>query len=109
MTKLEARRLIRRVGPYQLIDGQLYVKGKDEVMRRCALPQEVDDILYQCHDGMIGDHFALDITTRKVLQDGICCLTLFQDAFQFVKHFHVCQRAKKPINQDHMSLHPVLP
>ena len=38
MTKLEARQLIRKVGPYQLIAGQLYIKGKDEVLRRCALP-----------------------------------------------------------------------
>ena len=36
MTKLEARQLIRRVGPYQLIAGQIYIKEKDEVMRRCA-------------------------------------------------------------------------
>ena len=39
MTKLEARQLIRRAGPYQLIAGQIYIKGKDEVIRRCALPQ----------------------------------------------------------------------
>jgi len=38
MTKLEARQLIRRVGPYQLIAGQLYIKGKDQVIRICALP-----------------------------------------------------------------------
>jgi len=38
MSKLEARWLIRKVGPYQIIASQLYIKGKDEVVRRCALP-----------------------------------------------------------------------
>ena len=38
MFGLEANKLIRRVGPYQLIAGQLYIKGKDEASRRCARP-----------------------------------------------------------------------
>jgi len=71
MTKLESRQLIRRVGPYQLKVGQIYVKGKDEVIRRRALPQEIDDILYLCHDGMVGGHFASNIIAQKVLQVGI--------------------------------------
>jgi len=54
MSKLEARWLIRKVGPYQLIASQLYIKEKDEVLRRYALPQEIDDILFQSHDAMVG-------------------------------------------------------
>ena len=93
MTKLEARQLIRRAGPYQLITGQLYIKGNDEVIRRCALPQEIDGILYQYHDGMARGHFASKITARKVLQDGLWWPTLFKDAHQYVQHCDVCQRA----------------
>jgi len=37
MSKVEARKSIRRVGPYQLIVDQLYIKGKGEFLRRCAL------------------------------------------------------------------------
>ena len=67
MSKVEAKKLIRRDGLYQLIAYQLYIKGKDEVMRRCTLPQEIDDILVQSHDGIAGGHFSSEITTRKVL------------------------------------------
>ena len=109
MTKLESRQLIRRDGPYQLIVGELYNNGKDEVIRRCALPQEIDDILLQSHDGIARGHFASEITARKVLQVGLWWPTLFKDAYQFVKHCDVCQRAKRPIDQDHMALHLVIP
>ena len=66
MSKVEARKLIRRAGPYQLIIRQLYIKGMDEVLRRCALPQDIDDILLQSHDGIAGGHFGSKVTTRKV-------------------------------------------
>ena len=58
---------------------------------------------------MVGQHFASDITTRKVLQVGLWWPTLFKDAHQYVQHCDVCQRAKKPINHDHMPLHHVFP
>ena len=32
MSKAEARKLIRLAGPYQLIVGQLYIQGKDDVI-----------------------------------------------------------------------------
>lgn len=57
-SKTKTRRLIRLTGPYQLIARQLYICGKDDVLRRCALPHEVDDILFQSHDGIAGEHFA---------------------------------------------------
>ena len=58
---------------------------------------------------MAGGHFASEVIARKVLQAGLWWPTLFKDAHQYVQHCDVCQRAKKPINQDHMPLHPVLP
>jgi hypothetical protein len=92
-----------------LIAGQLYIQGKDDVIRRCALPHEVDDLLFQAHDGIAGGHFAFETTTQKVLQAGLWWPTLFKDAHQYVLRCDVCQRANRPTNQDHMPLHPVLP
>jgi len=71
MSKVEAMKLIRRVGAYQLLVGHLYINGKDEVLRRCVLPQEIDDILFQSYDGIVGGHFSSEVTTRKVLQVGL--------------------------------------
>ena len=64
--------------------------------------------MFQYHDGIAAGHFASEITARKVLQAGLWWPTLFKDAYQIFKHCDVCQRAKKPLNQDHMPLHPVL-
>ena len=63
MSKAEARTLIRLAGPYQLITGQLYIRGKDDVIRRCTLPHEVDDFLFQAHNGIAGGHFAFETAT----------------------------------------------
>ena len=71
MSKAEARKLIRLAGPYQLIVGKLYIRGKDDVIRRCALPHEIDDILFQAHDGIARGHFASELTARKVLRAGL--------------------------------------
>ena len=71
MPRLEARKLIRKPIPYQIIEGQLYIKVKDKVFRRCFLPQEIDDILVKTHDGMVGGQFASEVTARKVLQAGL--------------------------------------
>jgi len=62
-----ARKLIRLARPYQLITRQLYIWGKDDVIRRCVLLHEVGDLLIQAHDGITGGHFASEMTTRKVL------------------------------------------
>jgi len=109
MSKADARKLIRLARPYQLIAGQMYVRGKDDIIRRCALPHEVDSILFQAHDGIAGGHFASELTARKVLQAGLWWPTLFKDAHQYVLRCDVCQRATRPTNQDYMPLHPVLP
>ena len=84
MSKVDARKLIRFVGPYQLIVKQLYVRGKDDIIRRCALPHEVDSILFQAHDGIAGGHFASELMARKVLQARLWWPTLFKDAHQYV-------------------------
>jgi len=90
MSKAEARKLIRLVGPYQLIVGQLYIGGKDDLIRKCALPHEVDDLLFQAHDGIVGGHFAFALTTRKVPQARLWWPTLFKDAHQYVLRCDVC-------------------
>ena len=93
MSKAEARKLIRLAGAYQLIAGQIYIRGKEDVIRRCALPHEINDILSQAHDGIARGHFASELTARKVLQARLWWPTLFKDSHQYVLRCDVCQRA----------------
>jgi len=58
-SKAQARKLIRLAGPYLLIAKQLYIQGKDDVIRRCVLPHEVDYLFYHAHDGVVVGHFGI--------------------------------------------------
>jgi len=65
-SKAQARKLIRLVGSYLLITKQLYILGKGDVIIRCTLPHEVDDLLFQAHDWVVGGHFV--ISDQKFLK-----------------------------------------
>lgn len=53
---------------YQLIAGQLYKLGLDNILRLCALDHERPDILWECHSGVAGGHVSGKATARKILQ-----------------------------------------
>ena len=84
MPKAKSQKLIRLTCTYHLIGDQIYIHGKDDIIRRCALPHEVDNILFQAHDGIAGGYFASELTTRKVLQAGLWWPTIFNDTCQYV-------------------------
>ena len=53
----------------------------------------IHDILARYHDGVCGRHFALDITSRKILQAGFVWPSLHQDVHHWSKTCHECQKA----------------
>ena len=55
---------------YQLITGQLYKRGTDDVLRRCPLEHECLDIVKEICARIARGHFASDIIARKVMQEG---------------------------------------
>lgn len=74
----------------------------------CVLPQKVDNVLRQCHDGVAGGHLDPEATTRKVRIAEIWWPILNKDTTNYVKECNVCQRLFKPQKMDHMELHHVL-
>ena len=54
---------------------------------------DIQDILASCHDKVYGGHFALDITSRKILQVDFVWPSLHQDVHHWCKTCHECQRA----------------
>ncbi|XP_070020212.1 uncharacterized protein LOC142180872 [Nicotiana tabacum] len=56
----------------------------DNIIRRCVPEEEMTKILYHCHDGAIGGHYAANRTTFKVLEAGFFWPTLFKDARAYV-------------------------
>ena len=60
--------LAMKVAPYSLINGFLCKMGLDDILRRCVLEHEKDNIMYEAHYGMVGGHFQADTTAMKIQQ-----------------------------------------
>jgi hypothetical protein len=73
---------------YQLIAGQLYKLGLDNILRRCVLNHERQDILWECHNGVVGGHVGGKATAQKVLQamdyGGLCYLKMLRSMLDLV-------------------------
>lgn len=59
--------LAMKATPFTLMNGYLYKLGLDNILRRCALEHECEDIINEAHVGPAGGHFQADTTTRKIL------------------------------------------
>ena len=47
-----------RAADFNLIAGQLYKMGPDEILRKCVLEHEKPQILAEAHSGAVGGHYA---------------------------------------------------
>jgi hypothetical protein len=52
---------------YQLITGNLYKLGVDNILRICVMEHERNIISEESHEGIVGGHYAGKSTTQKVL------------------------------------------
>ena len=100
--------LVHKSAPYIVIDGVLYKKGRDEVLRRCIFQNEVDTILEGCHLDSGGGHFAGDIPAKKALMAEYWWPTMFSDAHEFVCRCDACQQIGRPTSTSDMPLVPIL-
>ena len=92
MTKDEKRKLLLRALPYTLVEGVLYKKGHDLVLRRVLDPVQADTVMREMHDGCAGGHFSQDITSRKILDAGYWWPTLHKDISEYCRACDKCQR-----------------
>jgi len=53
----QKKHLVVRAVDYQLIAGQLYNLGPDEILRRCILDHEKASILEEVHRGVARGHY----------------------------------------------------
>ncbi|MCO5548283.1 hypothetical protein L7F22_001740 [Adiantum nelumboides] len=93
LTKGQRQWLVCKATRYQLINDDLYYKGKDQVLRKVPLSIDFTEILSSCHEGVCGGHFALDITSRKFLQAGFVWSSLQRDVHHWCKTCSECQKA----------------
>jgi hypothetical protein len=80
---------------YQLIVGQLYKLGLDNILRRCVLNHERKDILWEFHNRVVGGHVGGKETAQKVLQVGLWWAALFKYAKEYARYCDTFQRVGK--------------
>ena len=58
--------LAMKVAPYSLINRFLYKMGLDDILRWCVLEHEIENIMHEAHSRLVGGHFQVDITAKKI-------------------------------------------
>jgi hypothetical protein len=93
---------------FQLIAGQLYKMGLDEILRRCVMEEKIPWILEESHEGITGGHYTGKETTQNISKAGLWWPTLHKDAKEYYRAYDVCQRVGNPSRRDEMHLAPQL-
>ena len=83
--------LAMKGAPYSLINGFLYKMGLDDILRRCVLEHERNNIMHEAHYRPIGGHFQEDTTAKKIQQSGLWSPTLHKNCKNFVSQCDRCQ------------------
>ena len=60
-----------KAAPYSLINEFLYKMGLDDILRRCVLEHERENIMHEAHYGLVGGNFQEDTTAKKIQQSGL--------------------------------------
>ena len=105
-TTSQKKKLVVYATYFQLIVGQLYKTGPDEILCRYVLPHEQERILVEAHDGVARGNYGGRATTRKILRVGLWWPTLHSDATNYANSCVVCQRIGKPSRRDEFPLVP---
>jgi hypothetical protein len=92
LSKVEWKRLGVRSRAFSLMNDNFYHKSADGVWRRVVQQDEWAEVLWECHSGVAGGHWAGEVTARKVWQSGLWWHTVLRDAHLFAKECDVCQR-----------------
>src|SRR5436190_10563998 len=92
MSFQQKKRFFAELKYYFWEDPFLYRQCADQIIRRCVMEHEVEEILQHCHTLQAGGHHGPDRTAAKVLQSGFFWPTLFKDARTFVRKCDQCQR-----------------
>ena len=105
----EKKRLVVRSRNFCVLEGILYPKGSDGIWRRGVRQDEKEVVLGEAHCGTAGEHYAGDVTARKIWQAGLWWPTTQKDTHLYCKQCDLCQRLGQPTKGARMPHQPVLP
>jgi hypothetical protein len=92
MNTHQKKRFFAELKYYFWEDPFLYRRCADQIIRRCVMEHEMEEILRHCHTLQAGGHHGPERTAAKVLQSGFYWPSLFKDARAFISRCDRCQR-----------------
>ena len=85
LDKKAARSFKLRATKYCLIEQQLFWKYPGGILLRCLDKLEIEEVIFESHEGACGVHKYWKETTYKILRDGYYWLSLFSYVYQQVR------------------------
>ena len=106
--KDEARKLRVRAARYVLMDEVVYKRGFSQPYLRCLVPDEVNYVLREVHEGAYGNHSRARSLIHKVIRAGYYWPTVQTDAKAYIKVCDQCQRFNNVPRQPSEYLTPMM-
>lgn len=103
-TIAQKKKLVVKAIAYQLIVGQFYNLGVNDILRRCILKHEREEVMKDAHEGTTEGHYVGKLTTHKIMQVVLWWPTIFRDTKDYCDNYDVCQRVGKTSRRDEMPL-----
>jgi hypothetical protein len=85
------------VADYQLIVGNLYKLGANNILRRCVMDHERPIILAEAYQGIVGGHYAGKATAEKLLCVGLWWKIVHKDEKEYCHNCDVLSEGWKSI------------
>jgi len=70
---------------YYIWDDYLWKMCSDQIIRICVHDSDIRNILFCCHNTVVGGHARPQRTIKRVLDSGFSWPTVLKDAYNFVK------------------------
>jgi hypothetical protein len=87
---VQKQKLARKAELSILKEGKMYKLGQNNRLHRCLTTLEARIVLKELHEGVVGRHFAANITLKKILDVGYWWPTLFKNIHEFCKSCDKC-------------------
>jgi hypothetical protein len=89
--KEERSQIVIKAKPYTLYDGQLYKSGPNGVLRHGLFSREVFKELEGFHERLVGGHFGMNTTIRKILSSRYWWPVNHKDVVELCQNYDICQ------------------
>ena len=102
-----ARKLKVQASQFVLIKDVLYKRGFSRPYLRCLVPEEVEYVIREVHEGICGNHLGARSLVYKLIWAGYYWPTMQKDAEAYIKTCNKCQRFSNTIRQPSKELTPM--